>query len=120
MKLRRIPIKLGKETREEQREAGRHNPSLVVYFRDRKGTHRVPINAGYYDDVEGFRSGDETFILTTNSSLEYVGLEVFRGDESLGDVFFQYDHEIKDVLGPRGLDQADYNIVKILSDCFTY
>jgi len=115
MKLRRIPIKLEKETWEEQQEAGRYNPGLVVLFRDRRGKHRVPISAGYSDDVEGFRSGDETYILSMNQGLNYVGLEVFRGSESMGDIFVDRDYDIDEILGPRGLNLTDHTIVKRLA-----
>ena len=116
MKLRRIPIKLEKETWEEQQEAGRHNPGLVVLFRDRKGKHRVPISAGYSDDVEGFRSGEETYILSMNRGLNYVGLQVFQGSDEIGDMFVDRDYDIEEMFGPRGLDTADYNIAKILAN----
>jgi hypothetical protein len=45
-----------------------------------------------------------------------VGLEIFRGDESAGDIFLQVDYEITDTLGPRGLDLSDPTIIRRLSE----
>lgn len=113
--MRRVGFKIEKETYEEQRAAGRYNPGLVVLFRDKRGNHRVHIGAGYSDDVEVYREGDETFILSKNRRLDYVGLEIFRGSQQVGEMFLQLSQDIQEILGPRGLDLADHNIIKRMS-----
>jgi len=110
--MRRVGFTIEKETYEEQREAGRYNPGLVVLFRDRTGNHRVHIGAGYSDDVEVYREGEETFILSKNWRLGYVGLEIYRGSRHIGEMFLQNSQDIDEILGPQGLDLADYNIIK--------
>jgi hypothetical protein len=114
--MRRVGYSVEKETYEEQSDAGRHNPGLVLLFRDKTGRHRVPISAGYRDEIDVYRQGDETYVLTKNRGLDYVGLEIFRGDESAGDIFLQVDYEITDTLGPRGLDLSDPTIIRRLSE----
>lgn len=110
--MRRVGFQAKKETYEEQRAAGRYNPGLVVLFRDRTGNHRVHIGAGYSDNIEVYREGDETFILSKNYRLGYVGLEIFQGSRQVGEMFLQNSQDIDEILGPKGLDLADHNIVK--------
>jgi len=110
--MRRVGFSTKKETYEEQHAAGRYNPGLVVLFRDKTGKHHVHIGAGYSDDVEVYREGDETFVLSKNWRLDYVGLEIYRGSQQVGELFLQNSQDITDVLGARGLDLADYTIIK--------
>ena len=53
-------------------------PALKSLFRDRSGQHTHKLSAGSDDDLDVYREGPETYILTTNPRLGYVGLEVFE------------------------------------------
>lgn len=114
--MRKVGFAVQKETYEEQSDAGRYNPGLVLLFRDKAGKHRMHISAGGRDIIDVYRHGEETYVLTKNRGLGYVGLEIFRGDEGAGDIFLQSEDEIHDILGHRGLDLADHNIIRRLSE----
>jgi hypothetical protein len=103
---------ISKESLENMREAKRFNPCLEITFRDKKGVHNHKFNAGYDDDIYVYRHHQETFILTQNHRLGYVGLEVFEGDERIGDIFLEA-HQVIEVLGRD--DLAPFTIVRRLS-----
>ena len=79
-----------KESFEDMLKAKRFNPCLEITFRDKTGIHTHKLNAGYRDNIYVYREGEETFILTNNPYLGYVGLEVFKGDQSVTDLFLEY------------------------------
>jgi hypothetical protein len=65
-------------------------------------TYTVQIAAGSSDDVDVFRDGDSLFVVTSNSRLNYIGLEVFilKGDyagEKIGDYFEQSPDDNEDL-----------------------
>ena len=91
----------------------RFNPCIEITFRDRSGKHTHKLSAGYGDELDIYRDGLETFILSTNSRLGYVGLEVFEGDEKIGSIFLE-SHQIKEVLGRE--DLAPFNAIKRLRE----
>jgi hypothetical protein len=105
------------ETLESQLAAGRYNPSYELHFRDRHGRHVVTLDAGSDDHVSIFRDGEITFALSRNTRIGYCGLQAFRGDDEIGDVFMQNPSE--DLAG-EGLtqdwdDYAPINLAKILA-----
>ena len=100
-----------KESVEDMIKAGRFNPSLEITFRDKSGQHTHKISAGTDDVLNVYRGGMETYVLSRNSRLDYVGLEVFEGVEKQGSVFFQ-GNQVKEVLG-RG-DLVPFNAIKRL------
>jgi hypothetical protein len=111
--MKRVNYKLTKEPYEEMNEAGRFNPCLEITFRDKKGMHKHKISAGYSDEIYVFRECDETYVLIQNTKLGYVGLEVFEGDDKVGDIFLQGE-ETGEVLGDDIL--SGYAIVKLLKE----
>ena len=96
--MRRVNFKLEKESHEDMIEAGRWHPSLEIIFRDKCGTHKHKIGAGHNDEVYAFREAGETFVLSQNTGLGYVSLEVFKGDDQTGDIFID-SHQVKETLG---------------------
>jgi len=105
---------ISKETLEDMLESGRFNPSLEITFQDKPVRHKL--GAGYGDDLNVYREGDEIFIFYNNEMLGYVGLEVIHGDEKLGEIFMEED-ELKDVLGNENL--APFNVIKYLREYIT-
>ena len=103
-----------KESTEDMIKAGRFNPSLEITFQDKSGRHKL--GAGYGDDLNVYREGDEIFIFYNNEMLGYVGLEVIHGDEKLGEIFMEED-ELKDILGSENL--APLNVIKHLREYIT-
>ena len=104
---------IAKESFEDMCEARRFNPCLEITFRDRRGQHTHKISAGYDDEIHVYREHGETFILTQNQRLGYVGLEVFNGAESVGEIFLQGDNVIE-TLGRD--DLAPFTIIRRLKD----
>jgi len=98
-----------KESFEDMREAGRYNRSLEITFRDRTGVHTHKLSTGYSDDIDVYREGSETYVLSQNQGLGYFGLEVFEGSDKVGDMFVE-SHQVKDVLGRD--DLAPFNAIK--------
>ena len=92
-------------------EAGRYNPALVIGFRDRTGSHSHTLSAGYDDDLHVCREGTETFVLSINTSLGYVGLQIMAGDTEVGDIFLQ-DGQFEEILGH--LSYAPFTIIRRL------
>ena len=108
-----IDYQITKESLEDMLEARRFNPSLEITFRDRKGRHIQKLYAGYEDELDVYRDGEYTFVLSRNPRLGYVGLEVFKAEEQTGDILLE-QHEVAEVLGRD--DLAPCTIVKRLKD----
>ena len=97
--MRRIHnYRIGKEDFWEMLHARRHNPCLAITFKDKSGRHTHKLSAGYQDDIDVYREGKETFVLSRNPRLDYVGLEVFAGPVKQGSIFLQGD-QVKETLG---------------------
>jgi hypothetical protein len=115
--MRRIHnYSIGKESIGDMIQAKRYNPSLEITFRDRSGQHTHKLSAGYDDDVNVYREGPETYVLTTNPRLGYVGLEIFEGAEKQGEIFLQ-EEQVNEVLGRD--DLAPFNAIKRLREHIT-
>lgn len=105
-----------KETHADMLHAGRYNPCLEITYRDRSGRHTHKLSAGYWDDIDVYRDGSETYVLTGNPKLGYIGLEVFEGPDKTGEIFVQ-EEQVKDVLGRD--DLAPFNAIKRLREHIT-
>ncbi len=93
--------------------AQRHHPCLVITFRDRSGNHKHKLSAGYSDDIAVYRQGTETFVLSRNSRLDYVGLEIFAGPVKQGEIFLQGDQVIE-VLGKK--EMSPINTIRKMAE----
>ena len=105
--------RINKESIEDMSQANRFNPCLQITFRDRSGQHTHKLSAGYDDDLDVYREGPETYILTTNSRLGYIGLEVFEGADKTGEIFVE-EHQVIETLGRQ--DLAPFNTIKRLRE----
>ena len=104
---------INKESFEDMLNAKRFNPCLEITFRDRTGEHIHKISAGYSDDIRVYRNSGETFVLSQNCRLGYVGLEVFGGSEKSADIFLEA-HQVSEVLGRQ--DLAPFTIIRRLRE----
>ena len=104
---------IGKETFDDMLNAGRFNPCLEITFMDQSGKHTHKMSAGYSDEIHVYREHGETFVLSQNRRLGYVGLEVFMGDENVGEIFLE-DHQVKEILGKD--DLAPFTIIRKLGE----
>ena len=101
------------ESWEDMNEAGRFNPSLELVFKDKAGKHTVKIGSGRSDYLDLYRDGKHTYLLSRNYGLDYVSLDIFEGNNHLGDVFVE-SHQMKDY--GVNVDMAPYNIIKRLAE----
>jgi hypothetical protein len=116
-KMRRIHrFSIQKENLFDMLHAGRYNPCLEITYRDRFGKHTHKLTAGYWDDLDVYREGNETYILSSNPKLGYVGLEVFEGPDKTGEMFVQ-EEQVKEVLGRD--DLAPFNAIRRLREHIT-
>ena len=114
--MRRVPrYTISKESYNDMNKAGRYNPCLEITFRDKHGKHTHKLQAGYEDYINVFRENGETFVLSQNHRLGYVGLELFQRDRKAGTLFFQNSTAL-DVLG--NMDLAPFTIIQRLLNCF--
>jgi len=105
--------KISRESQEDMCKARRFNPCLEITFKDRTGTHTHKLNAGYHDNIYVYRENGQTYILTQNTYLGYVGLETFNGSEQIGDLFLEY-HKLIEVLGKS--DFAPFTMIHRLKE----
>ncbi len=112
--MRRINrFSISKEDFWEMLHAKRHNPCLVITFRDKSGKYTHKLSAGYTDVLDIYREGAETYVLSTNSRLGYVGLEILEGADNSGSIFLE-EHQVKEVLEKENL--APFNVIKRLRE----
>jgi hypothetical protein len=104
------------ESWEEMAKARRENRALVLQYRDRQGKHRVTIDAGESDEIDVFREGELTLVLSTNSRYGYAGIQAFKGSEETGSIFLQNSQDLEDILGRSQLDLSPITIAKRLSE----
>jgi hypothetical protein len=102
-----------KESTDEMIAAGRFNPSLEIIFRDRHGTHRHKLSAGYADDIHVYREAGLTCVLSINNSLDHIILEAFEGSQPAGDIFLQGE-QVTEALGRS--DLATFTIIRRLME----
>lgn len=93
--------------------AQRYNPCLEITYRDRSGEYTHKLSAGYWDDIDVYRDGSETYILSSNRSIGYFGLEVFEGPDKTGEIFVQ-EAQVQEVLGRD--DLAPFNAIRKLRE----
>jgi hypothetical protein len=102
---------ISKEPFDEMIAAGRFNPALEIVFEDSSGIRRNKLSAGYSDDIYIYTEGSLLCILSINKRIGYVGLEVFDGDQSFGDIFLQGD-QVVEALGRYNL--SPFTIIRRL------
>ena len=112
--MRRVHrFSIQKENLFDMLHARRYNPCLEITYRDRFGKHTHKLSAGYWDDIDVYREGPITYILSSNPKLGYIGLEMFEGPDKIGEIFVQ-EEQVKEVLGSE--DLAPFNAIKRLRE----
>ena len=104
-------------TQEETRTARLINAGSVIDF---EGT-TIPIAAGSHDHIHVFKESAVLYVLSTNSKLGYLGLEIFNADSGEGyeQIFLQYEWELEEYLGKEWEQMEPVAIVrKIVSNLF--
>ena len=103
---------ISKESFGDMIAAGRYNLCLEITFRDRTGSHRHKLGAWYSDEIHVYREYTETFLLTHNPRLGYVGLEVFNGAERVAEIFLEA-HQVTEIFNSD--DLAPFTMIRRLS-----
>ncbi len=85
--MNRLGFWTERETLDEQREAGRYNPALVLRYWLAGSEYRHAIGAGTSDALDVFTEAGRVYVVSTNAGLSYVGLEAFEAGEPVGDTF---------------------------------
>lgn len=112
--MRRVHnYRIRKESFEDMCKAKRYNPCLEITFRDKTGIHAHKLDAGYSDNLDIYREGRVTYVLSRNSGLGYIGLQVFEGAEIAGDMFLESE-QVEGILGRD--DLAPFTIIRRLVD----
>ena len=106
---------ISKESYEDMIKAGRFNPCLEITFWDKHGKHTHKLQTGYEDYIHVFRECGETFVLSQNHRLDYIGLEMFKSDTKTGSIFLQ-EYTAKEVLGR--MDLAPFTIIRRIMNYF--
>jgi len=116
--MRELDTKVYRESLDSQCAARRENPASVIKptIQGKKRRHVLP--CGSNDSIWLFYEGDRVYCLCENTGLDYIGLQGYGPDDVEPpqelSVFLQYDYEIADVLGKRGLDLSTRTKLKRL------
>ena len=82
--------------------------------------HTMQLSAGNSDNITIRLLGNDILVLSTNTALDYVGLQVFdkeTGDE-IHNIFLQ-EYEINETLGDNALNKSGTWIMrKLLEYCY--
>lgn len=91
------------ETWDEAYQAGRYIRALTLAYKLEDTAHRVTLSAGESDHLDTLTDGRAAYVITTNSGLGYVGIEVFADGLLTGDVFFD-GNKVGESLGDDAWD----------------
>ena len=100
-----------KESLAAMRKAQGFYPALEIQFRDRSGIHTHTLSAGYDDDLFVYRESGETYVLSLNTRLGYVGLQCFDGSTEVESLFLQ-EGQVEETIGR--LEYAPWTIIRRL------
>jgi len=104
------------ESWESQRTAGRYNPATVLKVDGHAAEYTL--GAGRSDSLTVFVQGNEILVLSVNHGLGYVGLEIFDSADGsqIGERFYQDEDELKQSVGPKGLDYSERTLATRLAN----
>jgi len=99
-------------TQEKARTTRLINAGSVLMY----GTTAIPLGAGRSDRIHVFKESTVLFVLSTNSNLGYLGLEVFDASsgEEYEQIFLQYELELEEYLGKEWEQMEPVAIVRKL------
>ncbi len=87
-------------------------------YRDKRGMHSVEVNTGKMHELRVYREGEKTYVLTFNSLYGCAGLQVFHGNEELGEVFLQNRKGLESVLGKKALEVTLLSMVRRMANVY--
>jgi len=91
------PWRTAPESIDSMCAARRYNPATELqYFTDKSYT--VTLGAGTSDELDIFEENSRIYALSTNTGLEYVGLQVFEDGEEVAETFMDSSSEQTDYI----------------------
>jgi len=109
--MKAVNCTLQLESYESQCTNKRYNPAYELTFQDKEGTHTVTLQAGTRDQIYVYCHEENTVVLTVNPFLNYVGLEVFKHAELVGEIFAQFDYELKEYLNTDDVSKLSERVL---------
>jgi hypothetical protein len=99
-------------TPEETRDRKLLNAGSVIDYRG----NTIPLAAGRSDSIHVFKESTVLYVLSTNSKLGYLGLEIFdaTSGEEYEQIFLQYEWELEEYLGRTWEEMEPVAIVRKL------
>ena len=99
-------------TPEETRTSNLTNAESVLMF----GNTAIPLGAGRSDRIHVIKESTVLYVLSTNSKLGYLGLEIFdaASGEEYEQIFLQNEWELKEYLGKEWEQMEPVAIVRKL------
>lgn len=93
---------------------GYFNPVLHLITK----RHKLPLSSGNNDTITVRVVSDNICVLSINSYLEYIGLQVFNMEtgEEIGNMFLQDEWNIKEALGNNALNKSEPWLIRALLD----
>lgn len=125
--MRSINVWWRQEPADEQAAAGRYHPGhdALIDYRGRR--YRLKAGGGSEDNGYAFREGRVVYLLSLNRSMGYAGVEAFliptggcprcrpRILKPHASAFVQFDWEVREALGPAGVDLEPATIARRLA-----
>lgn len=126
--------KILRESLERQRDGQRVNPASVAKLHYRQRVYMLPLSSGESDSVYFFRNGREVRVLSINERYGYCGMQVYELNDTespyyrnakryeadqVAEFFSQSEDEMRELVGPRGLDYSPTTLVARLSEYVT-
>jgi hypothetical protein len=98
---------------EETRSRKLINAGSVLMY----GTTAIPLGAGRSARIHVFKESTVLYVLSTNSKLGYMGLEIFDASsgEEYEQIFLQYEWELEEYLGKEWEQMKPVAIVRKLA-----
>ena len=104
-------------TPEEVRSNKLINTGSVLMY----GTTAIPLGAGRGDNIQVFQESTVLYVLSSNSKVGYLGLEIFdsTSGEEYENIFLQYEWELEEYLGDKYKQLEPAAIIrKLISNIF--
>lgn len=103
---------LGWESFDQMLKAGRHNKSRAIYIKNKM----APLNAGNEDRVFVYYNDNHICVLSLNTRLGYIGLDVFDKELRLqSDIFINKDSYLYyETISDIGIDADEHSLLNRL------
>ena len=110
-----LDYEITEEDFEKQRWGERYNPALEITYNIDGTKYINTLQCGFRDNITCFICDHkDIYVLTTNSGLNYAGLEIFNSGQELGDIFLDDNGLQENNIDPDNM--ADIEMINFLSE----